>query len=195
MCIRDSGTTALVQPVLSGKIDKIFLSDQNYDIESVVSIGISGGNGTGYNLEPVLKVRSREVLFNSEPTTFGGGINTTPSTVNTGKITFLTDHNFVTGQSIKYESSTGSLVGVGVGGDDTLANYGNYYARRINSTTIKLYTSYEDSIFGNTGINTIQFNGKGFGIQKFTIDPKLTVDDVRVLDLSLIHISEPTRPY
>ncbi len=177
-----SGTTALVQPVLSGKIDKIFLSNQNYDIESVVSIGISGGNGTGYNLEPVLKVRSREVLFNSEPTTFGGGINTTPNTVNTGKITFLTDHNFVTGQSIKYESSTGSLVGVGVGGDDTLANYGNYYARRINSTTIKLYTSYEDSIFGNTGINTIQFNGKGFGIQKFTIDPKLTVDDVRVLD-------------
>ena len=177
-----SGTTALVQPVLSGKIDKVFLSNQDYDIESVVSIGISGGNGTGYNLEPVLKVRSREVSFNARPTTFGGGINTTPNTSNTGKITFLSNHNFTTGQSVKYECSTSSLVGVGVGGNETLANFGNYYARVMNSTTIKLYNTFDDSIFGNTGINTIQFNGEGSGIQKFTSDPKMTVDDIRVLD-------------
>ena len=178
---KSSGTTALVQPILSGKIDKIFISNQDYDIESVVSIGISGGNGTGYNLEPILKLRSREVSFNSEATTFGGGINTSPNTSDTGKVTFLSEHNFVTGQSIRYESSNGSLAGIGVG-NDTLSNFANYYARKMNATTIKVYNTYEDSIFGTTGINTIHFNGTGFGIQKFTSDLKLTIDDIRVLD-------------
>ena len=157
------------------------MDNQDYDIESVVSIGVSGGNGTGYNLEPVLKIRSREVSFNAQATTYGGGINTSPNTSNTGKITFLSNHNFVTGQSIKYQSSNGSLVGIGVG-NDTLSNFANYYARKINNTTIKVYNSYEDSIFGTTGINTIHFNGTGFGIQKFTSDSKRTVDDIRVLD-------------
>jgi len=176
-----SGVTALAQPVLSGKIDKIFMEEQDYDIESVVSVGMSGGNGSGCSLEAVLKIRSREVPFNAEPTTYGGGINSSPSTSDTGKITFQSNHNFVTGQSIQYEASNGALIGIGVG-NDTLSNFANYYARVMNSTTIKLYNTFDDSIFGNTGINTIYFNGKGSGIQKFTIDPKLTVDDVRVLD-------------
>ena len=78
------GTTALVQPVISGKVEDIFVDPQNFDIDRVVSIGVTGGNGSGCVLEPIIGTRFRNEFFNTSPSTSGGGINTT-----TEEIVFL----------------------------------------------------------------------------------------------------------
>ena len=41
-----SGNNALIQPVISGKISKVYVDPQGFNINSVVSIGVTGGNST-----------------------------------------------------------------------------------------------------------------------------------------------------
>ena len=57
------GTTALVQPVISGSIEEVLVDPQDFDIDKVVSIGITGGNGTGCVLEPVIGTRFRKAFL------------------------------------------------------------------------------------------------------------------------------------
>ena len=52
-----TGTTALVQPVVSGKVKEVFADPQNFDISEVVSAEVVGGNGSGCVLEPILGER------------------------------------------------------------------------------------------------------------------------------------------
>ena len=181
----NGGTTTLIQPVLTGKIDKILLGEQqNFDIESVVSIGITGGNGGGYALQPVFKTRYRDIEFNSDPT---AGINSSPSDPGSCQITFLSNHGLSTGQSVVYESIGNPEVGVGIG-NSTLVNFSTYYVERINQNTIRLYGSLDDSLgrslngVGSVGINTIHLNGSGSGIQKFVVNTKNTLSSINVLD-------------
>ena len=85
------GSTAKIQPVISGSFEKVYVDSQNYNINKIVSIGISGGNGSGAVIEPVIVERKnpREVLFNADEFSSGGGVSET-----TNQIIFLTDHNF-----------------------------------------------------------------------------------------------------
>ena len=83
------GTTALVQPVVTGTVENIFIDNQEFDIDEVLSVNVTGGNGSGGSFDPILISRRREVLFDARLTTDGGGISTT-----TSQITFLTNHNF-----------------------------------------------------------------------------------------------------
>ena len=62
----DNGTTAKIQPVISGKFEKVYIDTQDYNIDKIVSIDISGGNGKGAVIEPVLVSRPRDVLFNAD---------------------------------------------------------------------------------------------------------------------------------
>ena len=41
------GTTALVQPVVTGTVEDIFIDNQEFDIDEVLSINVTGGNGSG----------------------------------------------------------------------------------------------------------------------------------------------------
>lgn len=41
------GTTALIQPVVSGSVQKIYVQNQQFDIQKILSIGVNGGNGRG----------------------------------------------------------------------------------------------------------------------------------------------------
>ena len=179
-----TGTTALIQPVLSGKIDKILLNKQNFDIDSIVSIGITGGNGSAYALQPIFKTRYREIDFNSKP---NAGINSSPADPSSCQITFLSDHGLSTGESVVYESIGNAEVGVGIG-TSTLVNFSTYYVERINQDTVRLYNSLEDSTgtsvggIGSVGINTIHLNGSGSGIQKFVVNQKNTLSSIEVLD-------------
>ena len=59
------GTTALAQLCVKGKIVDAFIDPQDFDIDRVVSIGITGGNGTGAVLEPIIGKRSREITFDA----------------------------------------------------------------------------------------------------------------------------------
>ena len=83
------GVTALVQPVISGSFERVSVDSQEFDIDKVVSIGVSGGNGSGAVFEASLAKRFRNIFFDARTTVSGGGINTVGET-----LTFLSDHSF-----------------------------------------------------------------------------------------------------
>ena len=175
------GTTALIQPVLSGKVETIKIVPQTFDVEKIVSIGITGGNGSGCVLEPVIGERFREVIFEARNTTDGGGINTSTSSDDIGKIVFAEDHNFNDGETLIYDSNGNTSIGIGIT-NSTLANFASYYPEIVNSKTIRLYETPEQA---SIGINTfaIRFNGKfGGGNQKFKVVQKQSLLDIKVID-------------
>jgi predicted RNA-binding protein with TRAM domain len=169
------GTTALVQPVISGSIQSVYVDAQDYDINTVVSIRASGGNGSGAVFEPIITKRVREIFFDGRATTNSGGISTT-----TKQLTFLTNHNLVNGESIIYNSNGNAEIGVGIG-TSTLVNNGAYYVKIDNNTTIKLYQSISDY---STGINAIGFSTyNNSGIHKFrTTSNKNTISEIKVIN-------------
>ena len=169
------GTTALVQPVVTGSIENIFIDNQEFDIKEVLSINATGGNASGGSFEPILNVRRREVLFDARRTTNGGGISTT-----TSQITFLTNHNFVNGEEITYRNNDNDNITIGLG-VSTLIDNSNYFAKVDNNTTIKLFDTFADF---QSGINTISFESSSLtGIQKFeTLKTSKTISEIKVLD-------------
>ena len=104
------GITSLVRPVITGTITDIIVDKQNFDIEEVLSVNVTGGNRSGGFFEPVLIKRRREVLFDARATTQGGGISTT-----TNQLTFLNNHNFSNGQKITYRNNGNESVSIGIG--------------------------------------------------------------------------------
>jgi len=169
------GTTALAQPVISGSVVSVNIDAQDYDIDTVISIGVTGGNGSGASLEPIIKKRVREIFFDGRTTTNSGGISTS-----TRQLTFLTNHNLVNGETIIYNTNGNASIGVGIG-TSTLVNNASYYAKIDNNTTIRLYQSISDY---SAGINTIRFSGNNTsGIHKFrTTSGKNTISEIKVLN-------------
>ena len=175
------GTTALLQPVVSGKVEEIKIIPQTFDVEKIVSIGVTGGNGSGCVLEPVIGERFREVIFEARNTTDGGGINTSTSADDIGKIVFKDEHNFNDGETLIYDSNGNENIGIGIT-NTTLSNFGSYYPEIINSKTIRLYETPEQA---SIGINTfaIRFSGKfGGGNQKFKVVQKQALLDIKIID-------------
>ena len=165
--ISGSGTTALIQPVLSGNIQNIFVDQQDFDIERIISIGVTGGNGSGCLLEPILTKRFREVSFNART-----GINTVLNTV-----LFENDHRFVSGQNVIYDSNFNNGIGYG---NTTLMNNATYIAQKINNKTIKLYNNSSDY---SSGTNPIDFNGENLsGTHGFKVGPKNTLSSINILN-------------
>lgn len=173
------GINALVQPVVSGSIEKVYVDNQEFDINNIISINVTGGNGKGVTLEPIIKKRVREVYFDARTTK---GIDITNET-----ISFLTNHNFTSGDPIIYNSNDNLLLGIGTYGgsnldqNKTLTNNATYYAKVDNNTTIKLYPTFSDY---SSGINTIGFTGiNASGIHKFrTVSNKKTLSEVKVIN-------------
>ena len=173
--ISGSGTTALVQPVISGSIKSVYIDSQDYDINAVVSIGVSGGNGSGAVLEPIIKKRVREIFFDSRTTANSGGISTS-----TRQLTFLTDHNLTNGEAVIYNSNGNPEIGI-INGNSTLINNATYYVKIDNNTTVKLYPSISDY---SSGINTIGFStANNSGIHKFrNTSNKNTISEIKVIN-------------
>ena len=153
------GSTALVHPVVSGSIEKVYIDSQDYDINTIVSIGVTGGNGSGGVLEPILTKRKRDIFFDGRLSTNSGGISST-----TNQLVFLTDHNLSNGELVVYNSNGNSSIGIGTT-NLTLINNATYYSKIDNNRTIRLYQSNSDYL---SGINTVSFNGtNAAGIHKF----------------------------
>ena len=166
------GTTALVQPVINGSVEKILVDPQEFDINEVISIGVTGGNGSNCVLEPIIVKRFRSVIFDSRTTTGGGGINTSINT-----ITFLKEHGFVDGQEIVYDNQNGSSVSTA---STTLFNNSSYFASVLNNRTIRLYNTFEDQ---RTSTNPINFISGGNGIQKFRLSTsRNNLSEVKVIN-------------
>ena len=176
------GTTALVQPVVSGSIQSVLVDPSEFDISNVISISLTGGNGNGAILEPVIRKRYREVLFNGQEISSSGGIDYDNET-----ITFLTNHNFKNGQKIVYDKNGNSEIGIGSYGQSntdqgrTLINGAVYYTEIVNNSTIRLYQKEEDYY---AGINTVGFTTiANQGIHKFRVfDGKNNISKINVLN-------------
>ena len=169
------GVTALVNPVISGSIQKVYIDSQDYDIDKIVSIGVSGGNGSGAVLQPIVTKRQRSILFDGRLIENSGGISST-----TRQLTFINNHNLNNGEPLIYNSN-GNL-GIGIGTTPgTLVNEATYYVKIDNNKTIRLYQSNSDY---NSGINTVSFNAVNTsGIHKFrTASYKNTVSEIKVLN-------------
>ena len=177
-----AGVTALVEPVISGSVKQVFVDPQDFDVQDVLSLTLTGGNGSGCVLKPVMGERFREVEFDSRALTVGGGVDLTDET-----ITFLTDHNFYDGESIIYNQNGNNPLLTGVYADVTNTPTGNlvsgdqYIARFVNNRSIKLFNTLSDY---NAGINTIGFSTSTTfsGIHKFRTISKNTLRNIAVLD-------------
>ena len=135
--------TALIQPVISGKVVDVQVDPQDFDIKKIISVTMEGGNGSGTVLEPVLQERARELDFDGLISQSGGidNINET--------LTFLTNHNIVSGQPLVYDRNNNPPLGIGTVGNDagtsvvgvgttTLINSATYYP----SVLIQLQFNY-----------------------------------------------------
>ena len=182
-----NGSDAKVQPVISGELKEIIVdsSTSNFNIKSISSINVTGGNISGGSYEPVLVKKRSEHLFDARPTTEGGGID-----ISTDQLSFIEDHNFVNGQEIIYRNETSSgNVGIDTDGnninDSTLINNATYYVKVDNNITIKLFDNFDDYT-NNT--NPIKFGaestGYGYGgIQKFVSGEVInTLSEIKILD-------------
>ena len=180
----NGGTDAKVQPVVSGNITDIIIDSEtsNFDIKEIVSINVSGGNGTGGKFDPVLVKKSIELLFDARPVSDGGGISTT-----TPQLSFIKDHNLFDGQKIIYRNETQyTNVGIDQSGngqnDSNLVNEGEYYVKVDNNTTVKLYESLSDFA---AQINPVSFGKTDVygGIQKFVVGEAANIlSEIRILE-------------
>ena len=170
------GTIAKIQPVISGKFEKVYVDSQDYNIDNIVLIEISGGNGKGAVIEPVLVNRPRNVLFNADESTTGGGVNQS-----TNQISFLTDHNFINGQQVIYNSLGNNPISIGTAGYNfELPDNSSYFVEVTNNKTIKLYYNLDDQQSGNNPVGI--FTGSSGSHRFSTVDTKKQVDYIKIID-------------
>ena len=180
-----SGTTALAEPVLSGSVQEILVDPQNFDFESIQNISLTGGNGTGCVLQPVVGVRNRFLEFDSRNIFFNGGIDIDDET-----ITFKTEHNLENGQLVYYSSNGNPPIGIGSAYDSTdtisgtLSDGDPYFVRVVNQSTVRIFNKESDALFGNAGINTVGLatDTAASGIHRFRTENKNTLISVKVIE-------------
>ena len=176
-----SSGNAKLQPVVKGSVKKIYVEPQNFDVDIVVTASLTGANGKGASLEPVIKKRRREILFDSRLLESGGGVDITNET-----ITFKDNHGLIDGEPITYRSNNNPELGIGPfkgpnsNSGRTLTKEGVYYTKYISDKTIQLYESITDF---NSGINTVGFTTIGTsGLHKFVTRSKNTLVEIKVLN-------------
>ncbi len=173
--------SALIQPVVVGSVKKIFVDPQEFDIDVVVSIAITGGNGSGASFKPVVEKYVREIEFDARSTSNGGGLD-----IINERISFTSTHNLINGQPIVYNKNYNSAIGIGtfngsnLDQSKTLIDGATYYPKIINDKTIEIYQSYSDY---SVGINTVGFTTIGnSGIQKFKTELKNKLTGISVIN-------------
>ena len=176
------GKTALAEPILSGEVEAILVDPQDFDIESVTSISLTGGNGSGCLLEPSLGDRFREIKFDSRDLFFGGGIDKTNET-----ITFTEAHNLENGQIVYYRNNGNTSLGIGAAYDanniitGTLSDGDPYFVKIVNPTTVQIFNNKSDAL---SGINTVGLSTDtaAAGIHLFRTESKNTIFGINVID-------------
>ena len=98
-----------MQPVVKGDLKEVLVDQQGFDIEDVLSVTISGGNGTGAVLKPVVRRRFREIKFDGRTTAVRGGID-----VLHNQLIFSEPHNLLNGEPLVYDNNENSSLGVGI---------------------------------------------------------------------------------
>jgi len=180
-----AGSTAYVDPIIVGNVKSIIIDPQDFDFEELLSVSLTGGNGSGCSLEPVVGQRFREMSFDSRKLSLGGGIDISNET-----ITFLEPHNLGDGQRIIYNQNGNDPISIGVAYDPTntatgsLVSGDEYVVRFVNTSTIRLFKNELDAFSGTTGINTIGLSvaTTASGIHKFRTLSQNNLRSVKVLN-------------
>ena len=180
-----SGVGAAVEPIIQGTVKEVFVDPQEFDIASVTSISLTGGNGSGCLLQPILGDRNRELQFDSRDVFFNGGVDIVNET-----ITFKTKHNLDNGEIVYYGSNGNAPIGIGTAYDPanivagTLSDGAPYFVRSVNASTVRLFNSRNDALFGSAGINTVGLSTDtaASGIHKFRTENKKTLVAIKVLE-------------
>ena len=76
-----TGVGAAVEPIIQGTVKEVFVDPQLFDIDAVTSISLTGGNGSGCLLQPILGTRNRELQFDSRDIFFNGGVDIVNETI------------------------------------------------------------------------------------------------------------------
>ena len=171
-----AGITAKIQPVISGGFEKVYVDSQDYNIGEITSINISGGNGSGAVIEPVIIESPREVLFNADEFSSGGGVSET-----TNQILFLTDHNFVNGEEVIYNPLGNNPIAIGTAGTNfSLPTNSAYFVGVTNNKSIKLYNNLSDQ---QSDTNIVGIYTGSVGTHKFsTLSSSKQVSYVKVIN-------------
>ena len=180
-----TGIDALIEPIISGSVKEIIVDPQEFDIEDVNSVSLTGGNGSGCVLQPVVGIRNRFIDFDSRNIFFNGGIDISDET-----ITFKKEHNLENGQLVYYSSNGNSPIGIGDPYDSTDAITGTlsdgdpYFVRVVNPTTVRIFNTKNDALAGIAGINTVGLatDTAASGIHRFRTENKTTLVSVRVVE-------------
>ena len=178
------GTTALVQAVVRGNVKEVLVDPQDFNVERVLSVTLTGGNGSGAVFETVLSKQFRELEFNAAQVGLAqtGGID-----VDNETIAFLNEHKLLDGEEIVYDPNGNQPLGVGTyqqsnaNQDDFLVTGSVYYPKVINPKTVYLFKTREDFA---AGINTVGFTTTNTGgIHKFRLfNSKNIISEIKVLD-------------
>jgi len=178
----NSGNTALANVALTGTLKDILIDPQDFDIDRVINISVSGGNGFGALVEPIVIDRFREVGFNGKNASDGGGVAVYGDFIRT-----INNHNLGNGQEIVYDpNGNGSLGVTGFGETNVTGNFletgGKYFSEIIDPVSFRLYENESDF---NSGINTVGFSTGNItsGLHKFrTAKSTKQLTGVNVLD-------------
>ncbi len=177
-----AGSSALVEPVISGSVSEVLIDPQNFDVDGISAITLQGANGSGCILEPVMGDRFRTLEFDSRALSLGGGVDSSAET-----LTFLEPHNLTQFQKITYNANGNTEIGIGDfqdpsnSLDNRLVSGDEYFVRIVNTSSIKLFNNFSDA---SAGVNTIGFTTATAesGIHQFRTIPKPTLKKVKVIE-------------
>lgn len=176
------GTTAQAYASIKGSLKDIFIDPQKFSINKVNSISVTGGNGGGVIVEPVVEDVFREVGFNAKYDFDNGGVSAFSDSIR-----FIDNHGFGDGEAIVYNPQGNASIPItGFGQTVITGNFletgGVYFSEVISPTEIRLYETEGNY---NSGINTVGFStgGKNGGIQNFRLrDATKALTGVNILD-------------
>ena len=174
--------TAELTPVIKGKLESILIDPQDFDINKVFRITVTGGNSSGASADPILEKKNRQIPFDSRLDTLGGGVNPNEETIQ-----FITDHNLAKGTPVVYNNRGTSSIGVtpsfgnNFSSGAVLSNGGVYYAEPVNNLTIRLYTSIEELELGTNPVG-FSSNLNGYGVQSFDTLSRNTIIGANIIE-------------
>ena len=177
-----AGSSALVEPIISGSVSEVLIDPQDFDVDGISAITLQGANGSGCILEPIIGDRFRTLEFDSRALSLGGGIDSNDET-----LTFLKPHNLSQFEKVTYNANGNTEIGIGDfqdplnSLDNRLVSGDEYFVRIVNTSSIKLFNNFSDA---SAGVNTIGFTTatSESGIHQFRTVPRSTLKKVKVIE-------------
>ena len=148
--ISDAIGTGATGVVVEGSLERIDIIDSGFDFQNTPLVTISGGNPDRDAFRVVVNLNDiiYEVNINTE---VNGNID-----LSTDQIGFSSFHRFKQDERVIYNSN-------GLRAISGLSTNSSYYVNVVDNFNITLHKNETDS---KSGINTVEFGGYGYGIQK-----------------------------